>query len=606
MRGLRDVSREIERRRELLAQKLALRNSREARKAGGVYYTPAYIVDYIVKNTVGKLLTGRTPGRAAGSLRILDPACGSGAFLLGAYQFLLDWHRACRRRSLTFQERKRILLRHIHGVDIDPQAVETTKLSLLLKLLEGATVRTSAALPGLDRNIRCGNALIGPDFPERRPGTTVNVFDWPAAFPEVFSAHSPGFDVVLGNPPYLSYSGRHAARIAPAERAYFVRRYRTAGWPTAHGLFIELAATLLSRRSLAFIVPDQVGHLAGYGDVRRVLLERHRLCEVRYWGEGVFGGAVTPALTFIADTGHAGMTIICDAGGRSATVSCRASDPWVVGRAPSLLAKVRQNAISLGKLVADPGVHTGNCAAKLIIPLRNGAPRQVPILEGKQVARYRCDVPGKALRLDYRPKAGEYFTIRAKERYTAARFVIRQTAGFPIVGPREHADYFRNSLLALYAPTNGMDVRYLVGLLNSRLLRYVYTQTVRESRQKAFPQVKVRALRALPVRRIDFRNASDVALHAEIVAFVQQMLARPTDAGDRRIDQLVYRLYGLTDKEITNVQQALSAPPCSPADPRRATACRSRDRSWPATRRCCPTAGRRGPGSRRVASRGRG
>ncbi|MDO8691326.1 MAG: N-6 DNA methylase, partial [Dehalococcoidia bacterium] len=118
------------------------------KKAGGVYYTPTYIVDYIVQHTVGKLLEGKTPRQAA-SLRILDPACGSGSFLIVAYQHLLDWRqkwyvdnepeRWARGRQpaiyqgrggdwrLTTAERKRILLNNICGVDIDPQAVEVTK-----------------------------------------------------------------------------------------------------------------------------------------------------------------------------------------------------------------------------------------------------------------------------------------------------------------------------------------------------------------------------------------------------------------------------------------------------------------------------------------------
>jgi hypothetical protein len=126
----------------------------EVRKAGGVYYTPTYIVDYIVKNTVGKLCEGKN-SRQISSLRILDPACGSGSFLLGAYQYLLDYHRdryqkdGARKHTqeiyqgyggqwyLTTREKKRILLNNIFGVDIDSQAVEVTKLSLLLKVMEG-------------------------------------------------------------------------------------------------------------------------------------------------------------------------------------------------------------------------------------------------------------------------------------------------------------------------------------------------------------------------------------------------------------------------------------------------------------------------------------
>ena len=125
----------------------------EVKKAGGVYYTPQYIVDYIVKNTVGKLIAGKTPEEIAG-IKVLDPACGSGSFLIGAYSYLLryhlDWYLSNEPKKhkkaifqvkenewyLSTDEKKRILLDNVFGVDIDPQAVEVTKLSLLLKVLE--------------------------------------------------------------------------------------------------------------------------------------------------------------------------------------------------------------------------------------------------------------------------------------------------------------------------------------------------------------------------------------------------------------------------------------------------------------------------------------
>ncbi len=152
----------------------------EVRKAGGVYYTPQYIVDYIVQNTVGKLIQGKTPAQVA-EIKICDPACGSGSFLIGAFQYLLDWHKnyynarsplSSRRGvggevltpqgNLTTAEKKRILLNNIYGVDIDVNAVEVTKLSLLLKCLEGETSASIAyqfsmfnerVLPTLDNNI---------------------------------------------------------------------------------------------------------------------------------------------------------------------------------------------------------------------------------------------------------------------------------------------------------------------------------------------------------------------------------------------------------------------------------------------------------------------
>ena len=131
----------------------------EVRKSGGVYYTPSCIVDYIVQQTIGRLLEGKTP-KEADRLTILDPACGGGAFLVGAYRHLLEWHlkqyaedgpekhrkevfqAAGGMWRLTTAEKKRILLNNIYGVDVDPQAVEVTKLSLLLKVLEGESQET--------------------------------------------------------------------------------------------------------------------------------------------------------------------------------------------------------------------------------------------------------------------------------------------------------------------------------------------------------------------------------------------------------------------------------------------------------------------------------
>jgi hypothetical protein len=258
----------------------------EVRKAGGVYYTPTYIVDYIVKNTVGKLLEGKTPPEAA-KLRIVDPACGSGSFLLGAYQCLLDWHHQWYlnndptewlvgknatlrpdvggRPVLTTKERKRVLLDNIYGVDIDNQAVEVTKLSLLLKVLEGETGESvtasqrlwhDRALPDLGDNIKCGNSLVGPDIYDTETGINlsseekqrVNAFDWESEFRKVF--RSRGFDAVIGNPPY-------GAEIAEPEFQYLKDKYETVRAEIdTYSIFMERAVFLAKARGLiSMIVP---------------------------------------------------------------------------------------------------------------------------------------------------------------------------------------------------------------------------------------------------------------------------------------------------------------------------------------------------------------
>ncbi len=265
----------------------------EVRKAGGVYYTPTYIVEYIVENTVGRLLEGKTP-KEAEKIRVLDPACGSGTFPLGAYQYLLDWHLkwymehdpekwATGKKPVIFQtkdgyrlttsKKKDILLNNIYGVDIDPQAVEVTKLSLLLKVLEGESRETIGSqlalfqervLPDLGKNIKCGNSLIGNDYYEGRQLTMlvdeeeryrVNAFNWKAGFPQVFIQG--GFDAVIGNPPYLRIQGLQENYNDQIE--YFSSKYESAVKRfDLYLLFIEKAYKLLQQNGrLGFICPHK-------------------------------------------------------------------------------------------------------------------------------------------------------------------------------------------------------------------------------------------------------------------------------------------------------------------------------------------------------------
>ncbi len=294
----------------------------EVRKAGGVYYTPRYIVDYIVQNTVGKLLEGKAPDEAA-TLKIVDPACGSGSFLLGAYQHLLDWHINWYTQNepdkwakgknpaiipangggwkLTTQKKKEILVNNIHGVDIDAQAVEVTKLSLLLKVLEEESGQLSLglerALPDLSRNIQCGNSLIGEDYfagrlvvdeEERR---RVNPFEWQHAFPQVFARG--GFDAVIGNPPYIRI--QTMKEWAPQDVTFYKRRYKSArtGNYDIYVIFIEMGFSLLNESGrLGFILPHKFFN-AQYGEAIRELIF-NKVSKIVYFGfQQVFENATT-------------------------------------------------------------------------------------------------------------------------------------------------------------------------------------------------------------------------------------------------------------------------------------------------------------------------
>jgi len=303
----------------------------EVKKAGGVYYTPQYIVDYIVKNTVGKLVDGKKPEEIA-EIKILDPACGSGSFLIGAYTYLLryhlDWYVGNEPKKhkeavfqvrenewyLTTAEKKRILLNNIFGVDIDSQAVEVTKLSLLLKVLEHESRESidqqvklglEGVLPNLVGNIKCGNSLIGPDFYDAGQQKTlfdeaemrrVNVFDWDderKGFGGIMKRG--GFDAVVGNPPYIKI--QVLQEFQPKEVDYLKKKYFSASSRSIdiYVIFIEKALDLISKDSLiGYICPHKFLN-SNYGkNTRTIISEEKNLVKILNFGiNQVFENATT-------------------------------------------------------------------------------------------------------------------------------------------------------------------------------------------------------------------------------------------------------------------------------------------------------------------------
>lgn len=214
----------------------------EVKKRGGVFYTPEPIVDYIVEDTVGPLIEGKALPLIQ-KIKVVDPAAGSGSFLVSVFRALINEVTdglANKRNSplletgldgqlrLKTSARKDLLTNCIFGVDIDAQAVEVCKLSLLLLVVENdpqLQFDFGHVLPSLDENILCGNSLIGPEFDDalvqQEFDSELNPFDWAASFPSIMS-HG-GFDAVVGNPPYLNIDaiwGKKDKRLSYLKAAY--------------------------------------------------------------------------------------------------------------------------------------------------------------------------------------------------------------------------------------------------------------------------------------------------------------------------------------------------------------------------------------------------
>ncbi len=293
---------------------------------------------------------------------------------------------------------------------------------------------------------------------------------------------------------------------------------------------------------------------------------------MRYWGEHIFKGVTTPALTFVADKDRRNCeTSIYGKDGSQSAGTVVPGEQWVFSESTDLIRSLRRNSFSLGALVGDCGIRT-TASKDQIVKLQEAKGKFVPVLEGKRIQRYACGPPEIAVRLDSRkPLHG----AGNEDRRRSAAFLIRQTAAFPIVAPHGHAIHFRNSLLALFAPTDGIHANYLVALLNSRLMRFVYMETVREAQQRTFPQVKLAALRSLPLRKLNLDDPEDRVLHDELVQLVDNALAtrrreaseknpiqkevlqRSFEATDAQIDRHVFALYGLSEEQIHLIDRRL-------------------------------------------------
>jgi hypothetical protein len=606
----------------------------EVKKAGGVYYTPTYIVDYIVKNTVGKLLEGKTPTKVA-KIRVLDPACGSGSFLLGAYQYLLDWHQEWYAKHdpekhakgrlpkvylgpggewrLTTAEKKRILLNNIYGVDIDTQAVEVTinniygvdidtqavevtKLSLLLKVLEGENAETlgkslrlfhERALPDLGDNIKCGNSLIGPDFYEGQQLSLlddeeryrINAFDWEAEFPEIMEAG--GFDAVIGNPPYVQVL--HSRR--QPELAYFSSHYvsTSAFKKNLFPVFVERSLELVKNAGgrAAMIVPDRFFFTPSYVPCRKKLFERATLEEVLEILEGAFHKAIVGNAVFVAsmpkkDTyavqikhGDGKLAVLIN----ELPITSILTDPQHI---VNLLltkhaAEILQHCQSVSvPLKSQASAHVGMMIKdnKSLFTLSQLSKQQKPIVKGRQIQRY-C-LAGSYF---FDPSEAKIFggTKNSTKHEVAPKILIRKTGDRLIACLDENGIYSEQSVYFLL-PEPQLVPAFLLGLLNSRLLSYLFKSCF-ITNPIAYPYIQHYDLEKLPVFDVQRLQPSKNDYYDRIVELVDTMLKlhkdlqaaktdhdrkliqRQIDSTDKQIDQLVYELYGLTDKEICIVEE---------------------------------------------------
>jgi hypothetical protein len=507
-------------------QSLAL-SKPKVRKANGIYYTPGAIVEHVIEHTLGRWLQKKTPDQAA-KITILDPACGCGAFLVSAYQYLLNWHRdwyvddgshkhtrkLCRDSAGAWQVRpstkRQILLNSIYGVDLDLEAVRLTRRSLLTLASGGVFPRRptrgdkaggSLKKVSLDNNIRCGNALIGPDFPGR-PSTR---FDWA----DILSPDR--FTIVLGNPPWGQ------KEIAKDEA---LKRYLWQRFPSSAGIFdlfrpfVELGVRLTAPDGYFGMVLPDIVLLKDYPQTRLMLLDELTLDRIDTWGMAFFG-ALIDAVTIIGQKRSTRRNHRIYVTTDSAT-----KQPHKIPQADFRanprhtfnlhLTSARRRVIDrladcprLGEYFeVHEGVHSGNIRDELFVRARLDDTCRELLFGRDEIGPYRLRWQGRFIRLSAmleRKTQERYANLGRSEWHEREKLLVRRTGDHVLAAVDRHGRYASNNFFLVFPKQScSLTLDGLCALLNSRFMTWFF-RTIEPRQGRVFAELKIKHLTTFPL-----------------------------------------------------------------------------------------------------------
>ena len=594
--------------------------SKEAhRHDQGIYYTPTYIVDYIVRNTLSELLKGKRP-KDVEKIRVLDMACGSGSFLLKAFDVINEFYKvkdkdyAQTNLNVETEEAKitrktKILKNNLYGVDLDPKAVEIAQLNLLLKAAE-----TKHLLPDLRNNIKCGNSLISQTTLE-----DTRMFDWKKEFSEILS--SGGFDVVIGNPPYVRQ-----------EELTSIKPYLEANYEVYQGTadlfvyFFERELKILKEGGYFGMIVSNKWLRAGYGKNLRKFLSKFWIEEFIDFGDlKVFPDAtIYPCIIIIRNISKPNPKVrIC----KMETLQFSSlkeyirnnsfllnqaelnEKEWNIQRkeANEFLKKLRLSGIPLEKYVDNKicrGILTGLNEAFIIDEktrkeLVGTDPKNAelikPFLTGSEMKRYTIRSKKNYILLTkigveikkypsiyahlsnfkealekrwdkgnywYELRACAYYDLFDKPKIvwgnltTKSSFALDEKEGYYVNAP------------ACILPTGS---KYVLGVLNSKLISY-FLRSICAERQGGFIEQKPVYVSQVPIKKPTSQQEAGMMelvgtmlrLNQKLVEFGgkqtdgRTQLEKEIAETDAKIDQLVYVIYGLTEEEKKIIEDSLT------------------------------------------------
>lgn len=585
----------------------------EIKKSGGVYYTTSIIVNRIIDITLKEQFTNQTLLNINGEkdssspFTIIDPACGSGSFLIEVYDYLLNWHLKYYINNnpqklatskyppiykdtknewrLTLSEKKRILTTHIYGVDIDPQAVEVTKMSLLLKVIEGETqenlhTKHQKLLPNLEKNIKCGNSIIDPNFYtqytiDEKELDRINAFNWKEEFHNIFNGKRNGFDLVIGNPPWISLSGKFGVNIySDNEIEYCIDKYNgNRTMPNLYEYFISMGLSIVKNGGyFSFIVPDRFGFNDQFIELRKEVLQTKKLNNLIY---GIsFPGVTADTLIFsiINEVAKSDHYITIEKDGHSKEKRLQSEllendkckfEYYEDNDTTNILNKIR-NGENI-KLVSDLFQVTSGFGGKSkLIQYKKTSQNQIPIFKGESIERYFTK------QNFWFAFKSENLTGRTKDKLKLGanpKILIRKT-GKELIANVDYSGFFpEQSLYFLFNNKTLLDYKYFLGLLNSSIISF-YVKNRLLTNKNSMPQLKTSDLKKIPLFVKELTNNDFKTKHNEIVNCVNKLIElyrsnkrvisnhefeiniRIINAYENRINEIVNELYGITEKDL--------------------------------------------------------
>ncbi len=557
------------------------------RKSQGIYYTPKYIVEYLIEQTLGEVLK-KAKAKDLPKIKILDPACGSGSFLISAYDKILEAQSKLKKQTGLFDTFE-ILKNNIYGVDLDEQAIEIAQLNLLLRVLSQRT-----KLPTLSHNIRNGNSLVEGDteklqeyFGEK--WREQKAFNWKQEFSEVFEQG--GFDAIIGNPPYVQLSMSND--LSQGLKQYLIDNYESSmGRLNTFGFFVRRGIELLQDGGyLGFIIPNTILTQDYYYELRKYILDHCTIESIVSFEDLPFKDAVVENVVLVLrktkserkrNSKKVKIVKVNEKLNfkKIKTITQKLfnethKNTFNINLSESnllLVKKIEEHTKQLGEFLhVNQAIALRHDRDKWVSDKKSSEKDKPLLIGGKNINRYSLEWDKSFLHYD--PKG--IHSGGGEEKFLSEEKIFFRRVSRHLIGTLDTEQFYGLHTLVVMTKKEktSIDIRFLLALFNSKLLNYYY-QVVFASTKKVFSEIGARQVAQLPIKKLDLTEEKDKKLHDEITSLASLMLDLQKELQeiedntdkharlkteieklDAKIDRAIYKLYDLTDEEITTIEK---------------------------------------------------